>query len=221
MNMIHLKETDSTNDYLKLRGNDFGDRAVVIADKQTGGRGRMNRTFISEPGGLYMSVLIKPFKTELLTVLIGVSAADTIAAVGADPKIKWVNDIFCEGKKVCGILCESCGNYAVAGIGINITNGNLPETAASLFELYGISIRPFELAELIWNKINEYLISSDEKSIIERYRRYSYILGKRITFGTGGEGVAADILDNGNLAVKKDNGDLVILNYGEVSIKLK
>ncbi|MCL2518480.1 MAG: biotin--[acetyl-CoA-carboxylase] ligase [Oscillospiraceae bacterium] len=207
MNIIHLDTVDSTNTYLKKRANDLPDRTVVIARSQTSGRGTRERGFISPEGGLYMSVLLKNVKPDLLTVCAGVSVADVISEYGGNPKIKWVNDVLIDGKKVCGILTEATNGNYIVGIGVNIKhNANLPETATTL----GFEIAPKKILERFF-----YYFDND---VMDKYRTYSCVLGQRITFGER-EGIASAILDNGNLEVKLDNGEIVILNSGEVSIK--
>jgi len=208
--IIYLKTVDSTNTYLKQRANGLPDRTVVIAKSQTAGKGTRERSFISPEGGLYMSVLLKNVVPDLLTVCAGVSVADAIAELDADknPKIKWVNDVLINGKKVCGILTEaSSGNYIV-GIGINIKHSDkLPDTATAL----GFEMPPEKILEKFF-----YYLDND---VMDKYRAYSSVLSQRIKFGER-EGIAAAILDNGNLKVKLDSEEIVILNSGEVSICL-
>ena len=132
-----LEETTSTNDYIKKSSN--LDSAVVIAKKQTLGRGRLNRTFYSpENKGIYLSILVKPqLETKnsvKITTFTAVAVANAIEKVsGLKTQIKWVNDIFINGKKVCGILAEASQNfkeskldYAVIGIGINLYGKDFP-----------------------------------------------------------------------------------------------
>jgi len=208
--IIYLKTVDSTNTYLKQRANGLPDRTVVIAKSQTAGKGTRERSFISPEGGLYMSVLLKNVKPDLLTVCAGVSVADAIAELGVDknPKIKWVNDVLINGKKVCGILTESSGGNYIVGIGINIRHSvDLPDTATTL----GSDIEPERILKHFFHYLGN--------DVMEKYRAYSCVLKQRITFGEQ-EGIATAILDNGNLEVKLDSGEIVILNSGEVSICL-
>lgn len=123
-----LKSTNSTAKEFAKAGE--GEGLVVVSREQTGGRGRLGRAFSSPPGGLYMSILLRPtFPREeapLLTALCGVCARRGIAAVtGERPLIKWPNDIFLGKKKVCGILCEGLetakGFAVIAGIGVNVS----------------------------------------------------------------------------------------------------
>ena len=133
LNITIFDELDSTNNYLKKLGSQ-GEKEtqLVIAQSQTSGRGRMGRTFYSPDGtGIYFSLLLHPKfsakKSLFLTVMAAVSVAETVMKYNSnDVKIKWVNDIYIDGKKVCGILTECSINadkkldFAVVGIGINV-----------------------------------------------------------------------------------------------------
>ena len=132
---IHIYDSlASTNrTALEMAIDGAGHGTVVIAGEQTMGRGRFGRDFISPPGGLYMSLILRPDEIsfeqpELVTAFIGGAVCDAVSLFTAPaPGIKWVNDIYIEDKKVCGILTESGAeyetgqiSYIVAGIGINI-----------------------------------------------------------------------------------------------------
>jgi BirA family biotin operon repressor/biotin-[acetyl-CoA-carboxylase] ligase len=214
---------NSTNTYLKTFNKNLSDRSIVLAYKQTAGRGRQSRSFASPEGGLYMSILFKNFSDELITVRAGVVVADVLSALGVDAKIKWVNDIYIGDKKVCGILTETIteattgNNTVIVGIGLNIKDCDaLPEIATSLEAAYGIRPDIDTLAENIAGKLFE---SLHDKNIIKRYKAYSCVLGKSIMFGTF-RGVATGINEKGNLTVKLPNGSIVNLNAGEISIKI-
>ena len=129
-----FESLDSTNNYLKkLASGGAAEGTVVIADEQTAGRGRMGRSFASAPGcGIYMSMLLRPEGCTAdcapgLTAVAAVAVCRAIEKVcGRAPGIKWINDLYLRGKKICGILCESSVkdgrvNYAVLGIGLNVT----------------------------------------------------------------------------------------------------
>ena len=133
-----LSETDSTNTRLKewAREGRIAAPYVLTADSQTAGRGRLGRRFVSPPGtGLYMSILIAPPKNTdagKITVLAAVAVCRTIHELtGLQPKIKWVNDLFLRGKKVCGILAEKINEGVIVGIGINVESppGGFPPEA--------------------------------------------------------------------------------------------
>ena len=160
-----FESLDSTNNYLKkLASGGAAEGTVVIADEQTAGRGRMGRSFASAPGcGIYMSMLLRPEGCTAdcapgLTAVAAVAVCRAIEKVcGRAPGIKWINDLYLRGKKICGILCESSVkdgrvNYAVLGIGLNVTTRaeefpeELRETAGSLYTQTGFV---FERGKLI------------------------------------------------------------------------
>ena len=128
-----LDETDSTNLRLKeeYRAGQLTPPFLLTADSQTTGRGRLGRSFVSPPGtGLYMSLLSAPppgADCGLITVLAAVAVCGAIEEMTAlQPKIKWVNDLFLRGKKVCGILAETAGERVIVGIGVNLAPAPLP-----------------------------------------------------------------------------------------------
>ena len=221
-NFIKLDTVGSTNNYIKENITALRDRTIVTAVRQTNGRGRFNRSFVSDEGGLYMSVFLKNFPADFLTICAGVSTAEVLCDIGAAAEIKWVNDIMCKGKKVCGILAETVKGCAVVGIGVNIRHtDSLPDAASSLENLYGITIDKDELCVLIADKFFSYIDNFDALKIIEKYRFYTaYMIGRSVTYNNDGEGIVMAVTNNGNLAVKNTAGEYVILNSGEVSVKL-
>ncbi|MEA5000653.1 MAG: biotin--[acetyl-CoA-carboxylase] ligase [Endomicrobiaceae bacterium] len=235
------KILDSTNTYAKkiiIDGAKHG--TIIIANEQKAGRGRFGRTFFSPADtGIYLSIILKPQKkisdTSLITIAAAVAVCDTIKKTTcSEPKIKWVNDIFLNGKKICGILTEAVSDFesgivesAVTGIGINIKTAeerfpeDLKRTAGSLFP-ENIS-RNQIIAELINNFFELYENLSD-KNLIERYKEYSLVLGKEITYFKDDKtqtGTAVDINENGNLIIKDKNKKTSVLESGEVTLNSK
>lgn len=241
---IHFSEKiDSTNTALrKMAENGAPEKTVYIANEQTNGRGRHGRTFFSHAdSGIYMSILLRPhFSAENAAYITTTAAVATVRAIkkvtGLNPAIKWVNDIFLDGKKVCGILTEGVTDfesgelsYAVTGLGINVTlpDGSFPEQlsdiAASLYSDYAVKndIRCAIAAEIL-NSFFDIYINCELKDIIAEYKSYSCILGKMIKIvapNSEYSGVAVDIDENARLLVKTENGKLVTLSSAEVSIR--
>ncbi len=236
VNIEVLEETSSTNDYIKKYSN--LENCVVLAKHQSNGRGRLNRTFYSpKNSGIYMSVLVKPnlkttesVKITTLTATIVANAIESL--INAPVQIKWVNDIFLNGKKICGILAESSHNlktgkidYAVIGIGINVYKNSFPieleNIATSIENACGIRVD----ANILIAKIVDGLLNINEtlkSDYLSEYKKRLFILGKTITVDIGSEKYLAralDVLDNGSLLVEVD-GEQKILNFGDVSIKL-
>ncbi len=237
-NIIVLKTVNSTNSYIKdLAKRNAPHETLVIADKQTTGRGRLGREFFSPEGtGIYMSVLLKPenlaLDPSLLTVAAGVAVCRTINNISKNtPSIKWVNDIFIDGKKVCGILAESTTDAAsgtidniIVGIGLNVTTpsdvfpGKLGEIAGSLFPE---NTTRNEIISKIIEEFKSTYDFCDKESLIEEYKSYSCVLGKKISFTKNNEtftGIAIDINIEGNLIAELDSGVTVALKSGEVSL---
>lgn len=238
IDVIVLDKTESTNLDAKNLA-ESGKTCVVIALTQTGGKGRMDRKFHSPSGGVYLSVIIRPNLPIASGVKITTFSAVAVRRAilnlcGLDLKIKWVNDLFLNGKKVCGILTEaSCDfeqnllKYAVVGIGINVDTEVFPSEISSIAtSLYNESKIKVDKNKLIAQIIN--CLLSAEKEIndgkyLDEYRKNCFILGKLVTVYSGSDvydAIAVDINSNGSLTVNK-NGQNIVVSSGEVSVKLK
>ncbi len=226
--------TDSTNSFAKTLSDKEKNDALIIAERQTAGRGRMGRSFYSEKGGVYMSLLLHP-ECELSDAVCITSMAAVAVARAIEKHtqkkayIKWVNDIYVDNKKVCGILCEGGGtlggglDYAVLGVGINLfkPKGGFPEDikdiAGYLFENEQNGLKD----KIINSFLNEFFLFYEEKKeYMPEYKNRSNILGKQISYTENGKeykGIAQDITDNGNLVIKNENG-ICIKNSGEIKI---
>jgi len=215
---------------------------VVIANYQTAGKGRQGKTFFSPPyHGLYMTILLHASKLSfstptLITALAAVSVCEAIESItDRSPQIKWVNDIFLDGKKICGILTESVNmpdspgvQRMLVGIGVNFSTPpaqfpmELQHIAGSLFETEKPPITRNQLAAEIINRIISPDIEHNEKEMLEKYRKRMFLLGKTVTVtGTENpyEATAIGIDDIGQLVVKKANGEILTLSSGEVSLQ--
>ena len=233
--IIVLDETDSTNNYAKdLARKGAKNATAVIADCQTAGKGRMGRSFCSPHGtSIYLSIILRPetdMETcQLITSCAAVAAAQAIDKVcGTDVKIKWVNDIYLDGKKLCGILTEAVSDFEtgtvsniIIGIGINLKTATLPDSLKDKvgFLEYDLPIKN-ELISLIVKKLLKY--DEARNSFIGRYKKYSLVLGKDIKYtknNTEFYGTALDIDRDGGLIVKSGNSTTV-LKSGEISLYL-
>lgn len=240
-NIIHLENIDSTNNYAKKLGNEgYPHKTVVVADKQTGGKGRLGRFFFSPEGGLYMSILLRP-ENNCYDFLITTAAA-SVAVVRAikkvcniDCEIKWVNDIYKDGKKICGILTEGVFDtannmlsFAVLGIGLNIfsPNGGFPE---EISEIAGSVYNSVFISDDIKNNILNNIITEffyifdnpEDTDFLNEYREKSLILGKEIYYIFENEKhycTAVDIDQRAQLIVL-ENGVKKTIGSGEVTIR--
>ncbi|MDD5021972.1 MAG: biotin--[acetyl-CoA-carboxylase] ligase [Endomicrobiaceae bacterium] len=232
------KIIDSTNTQAKkMLTNGAMHGTIITAEEQSAGRGRFDRKFFSPPKtGVYMTVVLKPQKNvsdvQLITVAAAVSVLRAVKKLtGIELDIKWVNDIFLNNKKICGILTEAIVDFEscmaeslIVGIGINIstTYDNFPndikKVATSLFPK-NIS-RNNLIAEIV-NNLIELCDNLTDKNLINEYKEHSIVLGKQITYLKNNNkltGKVIDINDKGNLIIKLPNGKTTILESGEVSI---
>lgn len=240
-NIIILEETDSTNRVLKelaVAGEPEG--TVVLAERQSAGRGRLGRSFFSPDGtGIYMSVLLRSQielqKSVRITSMAAVAVACAIEKVsGLSAQIKWVNDIFLNKKKTSGILTEAgfgaegTLDYVVLGIGVNVGQMEFPEElqdiATSVNNECGFGkVSRNELIAAILNELSDWYPTIFDGSFLGESRRRSILLGKDIlVVGTGGsasyEAKAIDLDDMGHLVIER-NGMREELNSGEVSVR--
>lgn len=197
---------------------------LVIAERQTAGRGRFGRTWVSEPGGLYFSLTLpRSLRIEdipKLTLTAGVAVAE---AVGG--RLKWTNDVLIDGRKVCGILCELAGEVEnpliIVGIGINVNNPAPKEfNAISLKDVHEKRLNRSEVLGKVLRSFAKYykmLISGNWAKIRERWRELSDTLGKDVVVRVAGreyKGKAIDIDEDGALLLEKD-GKIVRIYSGE------
>ncbi len=228
-------DIDSTNTEARRQAERCESSPVLIVSKaQSAGRGRMGRSFYSPADtGLYMSLLLEDCAISdsvQLTTAVSVAVTKSIEAIcGVKADIKWVNDIYLEGRKICGILCESFSlpdgkKYSVIGIGLNLYTKEFPKDienkAASLMP----SVRDRNLfAARIADEIMDICAGNADVDIMDIYRKRSFVLGRRITFTENGieySGIAEMVDDFGRLYVRLWDGSEKILSSGEISLKL-
>lgn len=228
---------DSTNTRIKAMADELPDGAVLVAEQQTAGRGRMTRSFFSPPNcGLYVSMLLRPDLSAadglLFTPAAAVAAAKAIEEVcGISVGIKWVNDLILHGRKVGGILTESTltgeGRLSevIVGIGINVYApdegypAGIASVAASLLDCAGEDIRPRLCAALL-TKCWEYFSCLPKADFLEEYRRRSLVLGREVTLVPGGKRVLVEQIDECcRLVVRGADGVRCTVSSGECSIR--
>lgn len=235
-------ELGSTNTFLTelAKEGEPGGR-VVAALKQSSGKGRRGRSFFSsKPSGVYMSVLYRQELSVndglLITPAVACAVAEAIEEVsGRRTGIKWVNDIFADGKKLCGILVESrfcferdSMDYAVIGIGINLAEpeGGFPDEleniAGVLFDKYTEENR-LNIIHKVLEKLNKYLPEIKTRGFLEDYRRRSILIGRTVNVVSNGEAYPAQALgidDMARLIVELPDGQIMTLDSGEVSVRI-
>ena len=241
--LLWFDSIDSTNTRareLARQGAPHG--TVLIADHQTGGRGRRGRSFHSPAGsGIYMSVILRPHcapqQIMHLTCAAAVAMCDAVeSAVGFRPGIKWTNDLVCGKRKIAGVLTElgfdNRGNvdFAVIGIGINCCQqeadfpADIRSIAGSLTSISGQSIDRAVVAAAMMDALYrmDTELLTGKAHILNRYRKDCITLGKEISLVRGEEirhGTALDIDDAGALIVRFPDGTAEAVNSGEVSVR--
>lgn len=242
--IVCLETVDSTNNYAKQAAlENAPDGLVVIANQQTGGRGRSGRSFQSPPGrGLYLTALLRPDAAPEdvlpVTALAAVAACSAVErATGVRPGIKWTNDLVLDGKKLVGILTElgvegESGRvqYVIAGIGINVNqgredfSGEVAEMAVSLRMALGRPVSRAALAAALIEELDQMYaaLGGDLSAALAAYRRRCVTLGRQVRIlGSGAERTAeaVDVDESFGLVVRTDGGGLETIRSGEVSVR--
>ena len=231
---IRLQSVDSTSSEARrlLQSGGLAVPAAITAEVQTNGRGRFGRSFYSpKDGGIYLSIVdTYPETAEeaaLITVRTSIAVADAIQEVtGIEADIKWVNDLYRNGRKICGILTEAVfyesRRFLIIGIGINVSTEPFPEElrkiAASL-EIADSGIRE-QLTDTVILQVLQTL--RKRESCMAEYKRRSMILGRTVSYLTDGirkTGIAADIDESGALLVDLPDGTRDTLRSGDVSLE--
>lgn len=237
---IHVYDTvDSTNTRAKqLAAEGCPSDTIVIANKQTAGKGRLGRNFYSPPdSGLYLSYVLRTnLRAEdavLITTAVSVAVARAIQNLtGQEVKIKWVNDLYYKEKKICGILTEAISDFesgcieaVVIGIGINLSTEQFPDgirqTAGSL-EIDMRQISRNMLAAAVITEVSGLEKMICNRSFLDEYRERSMVIGQRVSI-VQQEGRIVEVLgidQNGGLIVKDAEGNQEVLRSGEISIRL-
>lgn len=237
-----LPDIGSTNDYLREKAaQGKGEGYAVVAGAQTRGKGRTGRSFYSPADtGIYLSLLLRPkdcgpAQAVKFTTMAAVAACETIEKVShRSPQIKWVNDIYIDGKKVSGILTEASVSlengsleYVLLGIGINVYPPEkgfpqeLRETAGSVFQERK-SDGKNQLAAGFLNRLMDIYTKEETGEYAEEYRKRSMVLGKRIQILTpeGEKGARALEIDKDcRLLVEYEDGNRELLRAGEIRIR--
>jgi len=234
------KSINSTNTEAKLMiMNNAVHGTVILSEEQLSGKGRMGRNFYSpSESGIYMSVILKPKLNMSDSVLITTAAAVAVSlaiekVTGVITQIKWVNDIYLNDKKICGILTEAVTdmesgtiNSVVVGIGLNVKTESFPENieyaAGSILKMDDNKFIRNQLSAEIINNVLSILNDIPNRKFIEIYKERSMILGERVRYCKDNqwfEGYAQDIDSNGALIVFHDDGHKEILNSGEITVR--
>jgi len=248
MGVIHLEETTSTNDEARRLGQGGeGGGTVVVAERQTGGRGRLGRAWASPWGGLWMSMLVRPAadrmeEMPLLSIAAGVAVAGAIEEIFAEleveemPLLGWPNDVLIGEQKIAGILCEACtagagAPFAVIGVGMNLNNTprdlppELTGAATSVKELSGKTY-PREKAlekvvRLLDNRIS-CVNSGGRDEVFSEWRKRSALFGRKVLIQSPGTAARAAVpfgLDGrGRLLIREEDGAETAVEFEETTL---
>ena len=240
MNICVYDTIDSTNDEAKRQWKECKNApCLFVSDEQTGGRGRRGRSFYSPKGtGIYMSLLLQPESGLEDTVHITTATAVIVAKAlrdftGEEVGIKWVNDLYCNDKKVCGILTEAIiepdsteAPAVVVGIGINLSTEEFPEELREIAGGLGVDETRADVNALVAQIVTGLLdFAKDMRdcSFVEEYRRLSVVLGREIRYTEGDDLITARALDidsEGGLVVELPDGNVKVLKTGEITVRL-
>ncbi len=235
-----LDVVDSTNEEIKRRAaNNAQSGLIVAAEKQTCGKGRLGRSWSSESGGLYFSLLLRPElpPSDISGITLAAGYAVCLAVreyTGIDARIKWPNDVIVGNKKICGILTEMTAqtdrvDHVAIGIGINVNHEAFPEDinkkASSLYIESGKRIDRNKFLRCVIQKLDKVLssflvsLSADDMS---QFRELCATIGKRVSVKRNNctiNAAARDITPAGELIIVDDNGKEFIINSGEVTVQ--
>lgn len=238
---IRQSATSTNTEMKKIAQNQGAEGCLIVAMSQTAGKGRMGRSFYSpDTTGVYMSLLlkpdIKPEESTLITTAAAVSVCEALGLMGVKGSaIKWVNDVYLNSRKICGILTEAGfgakGNrpdYVVLGVGLNMyePSGGFPpeiaDIAGAVFNCRKQDLRNRFIASFL-NCFFAYYNSLTDRRHIEEYRRRCFVTGHDVDIMCGGvarRGKALSIDDNCGLEVQFETGEKAVLSSGEISLRL-
>lgn len=240
--VLFLEETDSTNTEGRRQAEKgAADGTLVVAERQSAGKGRRGRNWSSPAGsGIWMSLILKPDLepscAPMLTLLAGLAVSLGIEDFcGIKSQIKWPNDLTLSGKKICGILTEMSADmemirYVVVGIGINVNTEEFPEeigeTATSLLIEGGQRLKRGGMIACIMKRMEEYyerfLVTSDLSCIGKEYEERLVNLDRQVlVLAPKGQyqGICRGINSNGELLVEREDGTVTQVMSGEVSVR--
>lgn len=220
--ILRFDELDSTITYIKNHYAQLADQTVVVAKRQSAGRGRFDRKWDSQNGGLYLGIWLKPRKTDFLpnlTQLMALSVCLTLRKLGAQAQLKWPNDVLADGKKICGILSEAVTTSAkfeglVIGPGINVRQTDLSHVGQPAVSLKMLGIETDEetvmdaVLDLFFDRC-EAVANRGFDVIRGEYLTYFPYIGKEVTiqYGAGPDsGTVRTISPEGRLMLQTPQG---------------
>jgi BirA family biotin operon repressor/biotin-[acetyl-CoA-carboxylase] ligase len=230
-NILYFPEVTSTMDIAKdLARKKCPDLTVVIAGRQTKGRGRLKRRWLSDDGGLYFTMVLRPPIPVQWSFRVNFLASLTLACViremlQIDAKVKWPNDILVDDLKISGMLSELEAEadrvfFISIGIGINVNNdpSGAEPGASSLKTISGREISRKDLLTRFLEAFNDRMKNADFEDIISEWKKYTVTLGRHVRIVTHleeSEGLAVDVDESGALVLELANGEQKKIVYGD------
>lgn len=207
-----MEKAGSTNEVAKELLGEETDDFVVLAERQTAGKGRKDRSWESPPGNLYFSLCTE--KEDLLPLKASVAVAKTLDGLDMEPELKWPNDVLVEERKICGILTEIAYERGIVGIGLNVESAPLSDSIC----IYDINRNEYSLDKLMKDIISNFYGIED---LLNTYKNYSSTIGERVKIRTQNgqiEGTVEDIDERGRLVLESGekfvSGDVTHLRKG-------
>lgn len=237
--IYYYSQVNSTNKIAsELAKYGANEGTVVIAEKQSSGKGRRGRNWHSSEKGLWFSIILRPEikikDSHFLTINASLAIYYALKKFGIEAEIKWPNDILYNNKKLCGILSGMNSsseklNYIVTGIGINVNQENFPdqlnEKATSLFKILGNKIDKIDLLkDILFYFENFYFrfLSGSKEKLLEEWKSKILLLGKEVTVESDGKkynGKAVDIAKDGRLILLSDKSEIKKFWAGDTSVR--
>jgi BirA family biotin operon repressor/biotin-[acetyl-CoA-carboxylase] ligase len=231
--VVYLERCGSTQDAAReLAERGVAEGAVVVAEVQEAGRGRLGRSWHSAAGGVYATVVLRPPLRALRVLSLAASVAVTrvLELLGLDAKVKWPNDVQVSGRKVCGVLVEAAAEpggvaYALVGIGLNVNNELPPElagAATTLRELLGRPVPRLPLFLKLLEELDDVYARVREGrwgEVLREWRSKSSTLGRIVRVETPESaftGLAVDVREDGALLIRLENGKIKEFYSGDV-----
>ena len=229
--IVHHESLDSTMEAARrLAREDCPAFTVVVAEAQTGGRGRLRRTWVSAAGGIYFTLVLRPALPPQLAFRVNFIASTVMARVlrrryALDARVKWPNDILIDERKVCGLLAEmeaeaDAVRFVNIGIGLNANNDPppVPTGAVSLRQALGRPVSRRDLLAAFLDAFQARMDAGALENAVAEWRPYAITMGRRVQVATGREtleGTAVDVDDSGALILALADGSRRAVIYGD------
>lgn len=219
------QETSSTQDQAKKLAPH---RALVVANQQSAGRGRLDRQWVSAPDSSVLMSFSLPMNTashDRVSMLAGVAVAKAVESLlpDVDVRLKWPNDVIVEGKKLSGILVEVAQGAFIIGIGLNVTQESVADPVlnmATCMRHHGSKVDRLRVIERVMVEVDKALRLADSSLMLDEWRARA-ALGQTQTFEQAGQRITGEVLDldpDHGLIVRRDTGEIVTLPAATTSV---